>query len=54
MARHCDYPDCDNTDCDKSDFKKCSRCKAVCYCCVEHQKLHWKDHKKLCKEINNQ
>ena len=29
-----------------NEFKKCGRCKAVYYCCVEHQKEHWKEHKK--------
>ena len=27
---------------------KCSRCKEVRYCSKEHQKTHWKFHKKLC------
>ncbi|XP_074640975.1 egl nine homolog 1-like [Tubulanus polymorphus] len=26
----------------------CSRCKNAWYCCKEHQRVHWKDHKKLC------
>lgn len=50
-ARSCDYPECGNTECALKDLKKCSRCNAVYYCSVEHQKLHWKEHKKLCKEI---
>mmetsp|Transcript_20114 Transcript_20114/g.26101 ORF Transcript_20114/g.26101 Transcript_20114/m.26101 type:complete len:412 (+) Transcript_20114:79-1314(+) len=28
---------------------KCSRCRCVTYCNKEHQKAHWKDHKKNCK-----
>lgn len=26
----------------------CSKCKSVWYCGREHQKLHWKEHKKVC------
>jgi len=28
----------------------CSRCESVAYCCVEHQKIHWKSggHKQQC------
>ena len=31
-----------------SDLKRCSRCKKVSYCCIEHQKKDWTTHKKLC------
>jgi MYND finger len=27
---------------------KCNGCKWTYYCCPEHQKLHWKQHKKEC------
>lgn len=27
---------------------QCSRCKKVKYCCFEHQKLHWRKHKRDC------
>src|SRR5262245_62066826 len=30
-------------------FKLCARCKAVGYCSKEHQRSHWKEHKKSCK-----
>lgn len=30
------------------DFQSCSRCKMVKYCCQEHQRQHWKVHKKSC------
>ena len=28
----------------------CSRCKTVYYCSVEHQKQHWKTHKRICND----
>ncbi len=31
-----------------SPLFKCSRCKEEHYCCREHQKAHWKQHKKYC------
>ena len=35
--------------CDRSDnTSRCSKCKAVFYCCKEHQKLDWKWHKVHC------
>jgi len=27
----------------------CSRCRSVRYCCAEHQKEHWKEHKAVCQ-----
>jgi len=33
-------------------LKRCSRCRCVTYCCVEHQKLHWKYHKALCNYLS--
>ena len=31
-----------------SGLSACARCKSVSYCCVEHQKAHWKAHKPQC------
>mmetsp|Transcript_37145 Transcript_37145/g.72954 ORF Transcript_37145/g.72954 Transcript_37145/m.72954 type:complete len:309 (-) Transcript_37145:206-1132(-) len=36
--------------CGAAGAKKCSRCKSTFYCSVEHQKTHWKEHKKLCAQ----
>jgi len=33
------------------NLKKCSKCKEVFYCCVEHQKQHWPIHKKRCMDM---
>eukprot|EP00462_Mataza_sp_D1_P010167 CAMPEP_0175166144 /NCGR_PEP_ID=MMETSP0087-20121206/27525_1 /TAXON_ID=136419 /ORGANISM="Unknown Unknown, Strain D1" /LENGTH=296 /DNA_ID=CAMNT_0016455693 /DNA_START=26 /DNA_END=913 /DNA_ORIENTATION=- len=30
---------------------KCARCSAVAYCGRDHQKLHWKTHKAICKDL---
>jgi hypothetical protein len=35
--------------CNKKASQKCSRCLTTYYCCVEHQKEHWKEHKKACE-----
>lgn len=33
--------------------KKCA-CKLVYYCCVNHQRQDWKNHKKVCKYVKQQ
>ena len=33
-------------------LKRCSRCRCVAYCSVEHQKCHWKYHKALCNYLS--
>ncbi|KAK9885453.1 hypothetical protein WA026_010949 [Henosepilachna vigintioctopunctata] len=35
--------------CAKPAQRKCSACKIAHYCSVEHQRGHWKDHKRMCK-----
>ena len=43
---------CDLCGCKGS--KKCSECKAICYCSKEHQTVDWKyGHKNLCAELKN-
>ncbi len=33
-------------------LKRCSRCAAVFYCSSEHQKRHWKLHRRLCSYLS--
>jgi len=37
--------------CGKKSTLRCSRCQLVYYCCGQHQKEHWKVHKKECKKV---
>ncbi|XP_017752772.1 PREDICTED: uncharacterized protein LOC108545584 [Eufriesea mexicana] len=32
-------------------LKRCGNCTMISYCCKEHQKIHWSQHKDLCKAI---
>ena len=50
-AKHCDYPDCVNEGNNSKPLHACSSCRAVYYCCREHQEAHWKEHKNLCQAI---
>lgn len=38
---------------DEGKLSKCSRCKDAWYCCREHQKEHWKEHKPLCNKVKD-
>ncbi|KAJ7817747.1 hypothetical protein B0H14DRAFT_3148154 [Mycena olivaceomarginata] len=33
---------------DKRKLRECSKCHTVRYCCPEHQRAHWKEHKGTC------
>lgn len=39
---------CALPSCSQPGTKTCSRCKKVSYCSKEHQREHWKVHKKVC------
>ena len=41
----------DSLCCSTKDLKECSRCKQVSYCSKECQSHDWKDHKKVCKKV---
>lgn len=32
-------------------LKRCARCQSISYCGAEHQRAHWKKHKKLCNYL---
>ena len=48
--RDCAHPSCSKTEKTVKEFAGCSGCRSVVYCCLEHQVLDWKAHKKACRE----
>ena len=48
--RDCALPSCSKTEKTVKEFAGCSGCRSVVYCCLEHQALDWRAHKKACKE----
>ena len=32
-------------------LKRCAGCSCIFYCSREHQKLHWKEHKRMCQYL---
>ena len=48
--RSCALPSCDKTEKTVKEFAGCSGCRSVVHCCLEHQALDWRAHKKACKE----
>jgi hypothetical protein len=46
---NCAHCGCGDTE--SSKLKFCARCRSVRYCCVDHQKLDWPEHKKVCKAL---
>ena len=48
--RECALPSCSKTEKTVKEFAGCSGCRSVVYCCVEHQALDWRAHKKACCE----
>ena len=45
----CGLPSCDKREATVKQFKYCGDCEAEWYCCAEHQVLHWKEHKPVCR-----
>jgi hypothetical protein len=50
----CAYEQCKEQEQHPRQFKTCSACKWAAYCCRDHQKAHWKAHKKECATSANQ
>lgn len=50
----CCLPECMVSRAPKMKLQKCGACKEVAYCCKEHQVLHFKSHKHLCKGRKDQ
>ena len=48
--RDCALPFCSKTEKTVKEFSLCAGCRSQVYCCLEHQALDWKAHKKACKE----
>ena len=48
--RDCALPSCSKTEKTVKEFSLCAGCRSQVYCCLEHQALDWKAHKKECKE----
>ena len=48
--RDCALPSCSKTEKTVKEFARCSGCRSMVYCCLEHQALDWRAHKKACRE----
>ena len=48
--RDCALPSCSKTEKTVKEFAGCFCCRSVVYCCLEHQALDWRAHKKVCRE----
>ena len=48
--RDCALSSCSKTEKTVKEFAGCSGCRSVVYCCLEHQALDWRAHKKACRE----
>ena len=45
----CGLPSCGERETTVKQFKYCGDCEGEWYCCAEHQVLHWKEHKPICR-----
>ncbi|KAG8238204.1 hypothetical protein J437_LFUL018087 [Ladona fulva] len=51
MANTCHI--CKLTHGGSTRLQTCSACRLITYCSKEHQKKHWKEHKSICKVVQN-
>ena len=49
LLQQCALAGCAASEAHASHFKRCGACRAVCYCCREHQVEDWPSHKAACK-----
>ncbi|XP_046405639.1 titin homolog [Ischnura elegans] len=49
MANACHVCKC--THGGETRLKSCSACRLIAYCSKEHQRMHWKEHKPLCQQV---
>ena len=42
---------CGVDSCTQPGTKRCAACNSVSYCSQDHQRQHWKEHKKVCAEM---
>jgi hypothetical protein len=47
--QQCALAGCAASESHASQFKRCGACRAVCYCCRDHQLADWPSHKAACK-----
>lgn len=53
MASSSDIKSCGVPGCERASNQRCSRCKNVYYCSIEHQKEDWLNHKRKCSNSNS-
>ena len=49
--RDCALLSCAKTEKTVKEFSLCAGCRSQVYCCLEHQALDWKAHKKACRKM---
>ena len=50
--RRCALASCGAKEAYPQHYKACAACRAVVYCCKEHQLQHWPSHKAACKAVS--
>jgi len=50
VIHQCGADGCNETESSTGSLKLCTRCKNIRYCCAEHQKEHWREHKAECSD----